>query len=159
VRPLAILLLLAACRPGERAADTPGAALERAAIARGLVSDPKAGSLTGSWASEADRLCVVPAGGSTRIGVSIDYGDGQGCAAKGSVERDGESLAIAFGECRVQATFDGERIVFPAALPAACDRVCTGRASLSALTVERLSESASEASTLRSARGELLCGN
>jgi hypothetical protein len=159
VRALAILLLLAACGEAERAPDTPGARLEAAAIARGLVPDPTGGTLTGIWASEADRMCIVPAGADMRLGVSVDYGEGQACAGSGSLRRDGDRLRVELTDCRFDASFDGERIMFPAELPQACQRLCTGRASLSALRVERLSESASEAATLRGTGGQPLCGS
>ncbi|MDB5695544.1 MAG: hypothetical protein JWN21_1087 [Sphingomonas bacterium] len=151
------MLLLAACQQSKPSADTPGARLEIAAVARGLVPDPAGGTLFGIWANETDRLCVVPGGRADRIGARVDYGEGQGCSAAGTVERDGAALRITFGECRFEAEFDGERIAFPAVLPAACGRVCSGRASLTALTVERLSESVSEAAMLRGADGKPLC--
>lgn len=159
MRVLAILLLLAGCGQSEQAPDTPGARLEAAAIARGLVPDPTGGSLTGVWASEADRVCIVPSGAEMRLGVSIDYGEGQSCAASGSLRRDGDQLRVELRDCRFDASFDGERIVFPPELPAVCQRLCTGRASLSALSVERLSESASEAATMRASGGQRPCGS
>lgn len=158
MRAMALALLLAACNQAEPPpADTPGARLEQAAIARGLVPDPKRGTLNGSWASDTDRLCIVPAGQITRIGASIDYGEGQGCAASGDVERDGATLRVRFGDCRIEARYDGERIAFPPTLPAACERLCSGRASLTALTVEQVSQSTSEAAMLRGPNGKLLC--
>lgn len=160
-RLLALGLLLAACRQTPVVDDSPGGRLEAAAIARGLVADPAKAGLAGSWASDTDRLCVVPGGGASRgqirVGASVDYGEGQGCAASGTMERDGDKLNVDLGACRFEASFDGERIVFPAELPGACDRLCTGRASLSALAVERLSESVSEAATLRGPGGQRLC--
>ena len=154
-----MLLLLAGCERAVPVADTPGSRLEAAAVSRGLVPDPNGGSLTGSWSSDTDRLCILPVGGETRVGAGVDYGEGQGCAATGSVERQGDRLQVRFGGCRFEARFDGERIGFPAVLPAACDRLCSGRASLSAFSVERLSESASEAATLRGPNGRLLCSD
>lgn len=158
MRALALLLLVTACQRAVPVADTPGARLEAAAIARGLVADPGAAA-TGSWARETDRLCVVPAGDRLQLGASVDYGEGQGCAASGTVRRTGKGLRVEFGACRFDAGYDGERISFPAVLPVACDRFCSGRASLSALTVERLSGSVSEAQTLRGANGRLLCNS
>lgn len=156
-----LLLMLCGCgeKAGERAA-TPGAALEAVAVAEGLVPDPARVSLVGSWGRDGDRACVVgPDRGDQRIGVVVDYGDGVGCSAGGSVRRDGDRLTVALGDdCRFDARFDGERIVFPSALPEGCAARCTGRASLAALAVERLSESASEAATLRGRRGETFCG-
>ncbi len=158
MRALAATLLLVACQRAPTEATTPGDRLEAAAIARGLVADPARAGLVGLWASETDRVCVVPAGGGHRIGISVDYGEGQGCAAAGTVERVGERLRMRLGECAFDAGFDGERIAFPPELPAACASFCTGRATLSALSVDRLSGSASEASMMRLPSGRRLCG-
>lgn len=158
MRAAAALLLLAACsREQPTGADTPGARLEAAATARGLL--PDGGSATGIWASDSDRLCIVPEGGASQIGAVVDYGEGQGCTAAGTAERKGDDLRVSFGDCRFSAAVDGERISFPAELPPACTRLCTGRASLTALTVTRLSASASEAAALRGGDGRLLCGS
>jgi len=151
-RVLLLALMLGGCRrePTTAVADSAGARLEAAAETAGIVPDPNA-PLQGSWARDTDRVCVVGTEKTARIGVSVDYGEDQACAASGTVERSGEALKL--------ARFDGDRIVFPAEVPEACETLCTGRASLAALTVDRLSESRSEAATLRSTKGKLLCGN
>ena len=157
--PLAVALLLAGCDSAPTAVgNSAGDRLETAARASGLVIDPATRSLTGSWARETDHACIVPAGKDTRIGVMIDYGEGQSCAGRGTVVRDGAALDIRLGACRIQASFDGERIAFPGAVPAACERLCSGRASLAAMAVDRLSDSRSEAETLRGPDNRLLCG-
>lgn len=161
MRRLALVLLLAGCARHDTAtidADSPGGKLEAAAVSRGLVPDPNA-SIIGAWARDTDRLCIVPTGenGAQRIGALVDYGEGQGCAASGTVRRSGGRLDIRFGACRMTATFDGGRISFPPAAPGECDRLCIGRASLAALAVDRQSESASEAATLRTPGGRPLC--
>jgi hypothetical protein len=159
-RVLLLALMLGGCgqRPTTAAADSAGSRLEAAAETAGIVPDPKA-PLQGSWARDTDRVCVVGTEKTARIGVSVDYGEDQACAGSGTVERSGDALKLAFGTCKFDARFDGDRIVFPAELPEACESLCTGRASLAALTVDRLSESRSEAATLRSTKGKLLCGN
>ncbi|MES3081787.1 hypothetical protein [Sphingomonas faeni] len=159
-RVLLLALLLGGCgrEPATAAADSAGARLEAAAETAGIVPDPNA-PLQGSWARDTDRVCVVGTAKTARIGVSVDYGEDQACAASGTVERSGDALKFAFGACKFDARFDGDRIVFPAEVPQACESLCTGRASLAALTVDRLSESRSEAATLRSTKGKLLCGN
>ncbi len=158
---LLLALLVAGCdrpaAPGKD--DAAGARLERAAQAAGLVPDPTRGTILGSWSRDTDRVCVVPGQGSAyRIGAVVDYGEGQICAAAGTATRSGARVDILFGKCRINATFDGDRLVFPAELPSDCDRACVGRASLAALTVDHVSESVSEASTLRSPAGQALCG-
>lgn len=155
-------LLLAACGDQPTAVDrSPGAQLEQAARAAGIVADPARANLIGSWARETDRMCVVPAAAgdsrNLRLGVLIDYGEGQGCVASGTARQHGDKVAVSLGGCRFDAQLDGERLSFPAELPAACDALCTGRATLSAVSVERLSASVSEAETLRAPSGKPLC--
>ncbi|TCP67751.1 hypothetical protein [Sphingomonas sp. PP-CE-1G-424] len=159
-RMLLLALMLGGCgrEPKIAAADSAGARLEAAAETAGIVLDPNA-PLQGSWARDTDRVCVVGTEKTARIGVSVDYGEDQACAGSGTVERSGDALKLAFGACKFDASFDGDRIVFPAEVPEACESLCTGRASLAAVTVDRLSESRSEAATLRSTKGKLLCGN
>jgi len=154
-------LALGACGSNDTATatrETPGNRLERAAVSAGLVIDPAKASLAGSWSLDTDRLCVVPAARDTfRLGALIDYGEGQGCAASGTARRRGDRIAVTFPGCRFDARFDGERIVFPAELPGGCDNLCTGRASLASLTVEHVSAAVSEAETLRTPSGRMLC--
>ena len=159
-RVLLLALVLGGCWRGPKtaAADSAGARLEAAAEEAGIVPDPNA-PLQGSWARDTDRVCVVGTEKTSRIGVSVDYGEDQACAGSGTVERAGDALKLAFGACKFDARFDGDRIVFPAEVPEACESLCTGRASLAALTVDRLSESRAGAATLRSTKGKLLCGN
>ena len=156
----ALLAILTGC---ERKADsvppveTAGATLERAAITAGVVADPAAIDPVGVFGIEGDRVCVVPRDGGYRIGATADYGEGQACAARGTATGRAR-LAIDFGaDCRFDAIFDGERMTFPAVIPAACDRLCTGRASLAAIRVPRLSTAVAEASTLRASDGTSLC--
>lgn len=156
MRVLLLVCALAACDRAPERAATAGDRLEAAARRAGLVADP-GGPLVGAWARDTDRVCIVPGTGDTRIGALVDYGEGQGCAASGTLERSGERVRVRFGECRFDARFDGERLAFPAELPPVCDRLCTGRASLAALAVERQGASVSEAATLRDPRGNLLC--
>ncbi|PAX08482.1 hypothetical protein [Sphingomonas lenta] len=155
-------LLLAGCGEDRATTNTAsaGAKLEAAAIEAGLVPDPERATLIGSWAADSDRVCVAPGeGGRDRIGVLLDYGEGNGCVAAGGVRRAGDRLDVDFGRCRVQARFDGERISFPASVPQDCERLCRGNATLSALSVARVSDSAAEAATLRTPSGRLLCAD
>ena len=158
---LVAALLVAGCsdRTEQTQADTPGGRLESAAREAGLVSGGATASLVGSWGRDTDRLCVVPgSGGDYRVGAVVDYGEGQTCAAAGTASQSGGKLDIRFGACRFSAQIDGDRIVFPADLPIECEAVCAGRAWLAAVTVDRISASAAEASTLRLGTGKPLCG-
>lgn len=152
----AALLLLAGCSQEESPSQAPeGAALEQAARARGIVRDAATTEPVGLYAREGDRLCVS----GKRIGAFVDYGEANGCSARGQFVRDGERLRVDFGKgCTFEAGFDGDAVRFPGALPAACEAACRGRASLSGMRFDRLSESASEAAALRDPAGRGLCG-
>ncbi|KQR81413.1 hypothetical protein ASG07_12180 [Sphingomonas sp. Leaf343] len=142
-----------------RTSDTAGARLEATALQQGLIVDPATVTLGGSWARDSDRLCVVgEENGDQRVGIVSDYGEGPACSATGRVRRDGERLELELRDgCRFDARFEGDRIEFPAEIPDACAALCTGRATLAAIRVERLSASTSEARTLRGRDGEQLC--
>jgi len=157
---LLLALVVAGCdrAPSATTGDSAGARLEAAAERAGIVSDPDA-PLEGAWARDTDRLCVVGTGKTSRIGVSVDYGEDQGCAATGVAEREGTALRLTFGDCRIVAQYDGDRIVFPAIVADACQALCTGRATLAAVTVDRQSMARSEALTLRSSKGTRLCSS
>lgn len=158
--PLAALLL-AACHAAPFATPrgtTPGDRLEAAAEATGLVTDPARVDPVGVYARDTDRVCVVPGGaGAYRVGALISYDGGQGCAASGTATRTGDRLDVRFGGCRFAARFEGDRVSFPAELPAACATVCTGHATLAALDVELLSDSPAEAAAVRDTKGQALC--
>jgi len=160
---VAALSLLAACSGGGHGnqSATPQD-LESAAIERGLVRDPAETDLTGLYARDTDRVCVVRKGDSYRIGAFVDYGDGLSCTGTGAVTRAGETLAVTLTgkngvSCSFDARFDGEHIRFPATVPPECAKFCGPRASFAALDAERLSGSAAEARALRSAEGKRLC--
>lgn len=156
-----LALLLAGCGEGGPAPlPSPTAtsnALERAAIAAGMVPDPAADP-TGLYAREGDRLCVVPAASGWRVGVITTMVDEPGCTAAGTLDRDGNRLALDLGEdCAFDARFEGDRIVFPPEVPEGCAKRCAGRATLSALDVPMLSDAPAEAAALRDRRGRPLC--
>lgn len=161
---VALLTLLTACSGGGPSrSDTPQD-LESAAIERGLVRDPDDSDLTGLYARDTDRVCVVRKGDSYRIGAFVDYGDGLSCTGTGTVSRAGEALSVTLTgknglTCSFDARFDGEHIRFPATVPSDCAKFCGPRASFAALSVERLSGSEAEARALRSAEGKRLCGD
>ena len=162
---VATLLLLAACSRGAAPVDNKTAkaatGLEAAAIQAGVIPDPNDTDITGLYARDTDRVCVVPSASAYRIGVFVDYGDQQSCGGSGTATRVGENLHVEIDGaegCGFDARFDGDRIVFPARVPDGCHSICARRASLAALDVDRLSESVSEASTLRDGKGRLLCG-
>lgn len=161
---LIALVLLAGCgRQATRSADKQAAAppdLETAAIAAGIVTDPDSTDITGLYARDTDRICVVPDRLQFHIGAYVDYGPGQSCSGTGTVSRSGETLHVRFDGvegCEFDAKYDGDLIAFPGRMPDACAKLCTGRASFAALAGSRLSNAPAEASTLRNAKGKLLC--
>ncbi|MEG3180492.1 hypothetical protein [Sphingomonas sp. LT1P40] len=163
---LTAAILLAACSgatPTGNTTTTPPD-LETAAVERGLVRDPENTDVTGLYARDTDRVCVVPQGNAYKIGAFVDYGDNLSCTGTGTAARAGETLSVELkgkngSTCSFDAKFDGDRITFPANVPDACTKLCGPRASFAALEVERLSESAAEAGALRSAEGTRLCGD
>ena len=158
---LVTALSLAACHAAPSApprGNTPGDRLETAAEAAGVVHGPALVDPIGLYARDTDRLCLAPDGAGTyRVGALVSYEGGQGCAASGTATRNGDRLEVALADCRFAARFEGDRVSFPAELPSACDAACTGRATLAALAVERLSDSPAEAAALRDGKGRALC--
>lgn len=162
---LGLVLLVAACHRDvatPAAPATAASALEAAAIQAGVIPDPDGTDPSGLYARETDRVCIVPTATAYRVGVVVDYGDDQRCGGSGTATRVGETLHIELGDaggCSFDARFEGDRIVFPGRVPDACRQICERRASVAALDVARLSESVSEASTLRDTNGRLLCAS
>ena len=158
----AALLALAGCSGGSNQAQAPvqPESLEKAAIERGLVHDPKDTEIAGLYARDTDRVCIVPEGYGYRIGAFVDYGERQACSGAGSVSRVGENLHVELGQgigCSFDARIEGDRVIFPAQIPDACAKLCEGRASFSALDVARMSDAVSEAQALRDPKGRRLC--
>ncbi len=107
MRALALVLLLTACSGGGQGSGNAQAPqdLESAAIERGLVRDPDDSDLTGLYARDTDRICVVRSGSKYRIGAYVDYGDRITCSGSGTVERSGETLKVTLGKdgCNFEA--------------------------------------------------------
>lgn len=163
VPALAGAALLGGCwtaAPQGEGEKRPPQDLESAAIERGLVRDPRNSELTGLYARDTDRICVVKDGLGYRIGAFVDYGDGIACSGSGKVSRVGETLHIELGEdgaCSFDARYDGDRIIFPGQVPEDCQALCDRRASYAGLEAARMSESAAEAQSLRDPKGRRLC--
>lgn len=150
---IAAALVLTGC--SQSATPESKTTLEQAAIARGVVRDPATATADGLYARAGDRLCIT----GERIGMFVDYGDDIGCSGRGRFTRDGEALRIDLADgCTFETAFDGDHVRLPGALPAACKRLCTRRASLAGFEVDRLSDSGSEAAALRDPKGQQLCG-
>ena len=154
-------LALAACSGPSSSPDVQATtSLEAAAIEAGVIADPANADPTGLYARDRDKICVVPSATAFRVGMFVDYGDDYFCSGSGDATRTGEVLHVELTSapgCSFDAAFDGDRIAIPGAVPDACRKACSKRASLAGLAVERLSDSASEAAALRDGRGTMLC--
>ena len=161
-RLLVALLLLGGCQGGQptpAATPTP-TSLEAAAIAAGVVADPANTDPTGLYARDRDKICVVPSATAFHVGIYVDYGDTYYCSGQGEATRAGETLHVTLTSapgCSFDAQFEGDRIAIPGRLPDACQKACSERASLAGLSVEKLSDSPSEAAALRDGKGKMLC--
>lgn len=157
-----VLAILPGCQskqPIPQASATP-TSLEAAAIEAGIVADPANTDPTGLYTRDRDRICVVPSATAFRIGIYVDYGDTYYCSGQGEATRAGETLHVELANapgCNFDAQFEGDRIVVPGRLPDSCQKACSPRASLAGLSVERMSDSPSEAGALRDGRGRMLC--
>ena len=120
-------------------------------------ADPDDTDITGLYARESDRVCVVPARRRrTGSACSSIMATSRAAAASGTATRTARRCTSTSARRPDAVSTRGSTATascFPARLPDACQTACSGRASLAGLTVERLSESASEAATLRDAAG------
>ncbi|QNE33341.1 hypothetical protein F1C10_05020 [Sphingomonas sp. NBWT7] len=152
--------MLSGCGRGAEQAErrsAAGAALETRAIASGIIADPADLDPVGAYATETDRICIVPQAGSYRVGASIDYGEGQNCVARGTASGQATITFDLGDDCRFDARYDGTRIVFPATLPGTCARRCVGRTTMAALSAARLSGAVAEARSMVGVDNEVLC--
>ena len=158
-RALLALLLLAACSQSAGRAPmrpTPAPALEKAAIAAGVVRDPAATDIAGLYARDTDRVCIVAGRVGYRIGAigrlrrraGVQRGGNGGAVGRGAERRFRRRL-------RFRRAARRSTIAFPGRMPAACDKLCTDRASLTALEADLQSDAASEATTLRDVEGQI----
>lgn len=157
---IAIGLALTACGGGDDQGSTPGARIEAAAVASGVIADPAKADPNGTFGRDSDRVCILGEGRQRRIGIYSYYGDDLTCTARGHAEVDGETLDIRLGEsdrCRIKARFDGNAIAFPGSTAEECASFCDAPASLAGLSVERFSDSPAEAQSLRGGDGTALC--
>ena len=161
LRFLAFALVVTACdaaRDDNPAQPGAGAALETAAIDRGLVVDPSRLDTIGAYVGGEDQICVVEGDDARRIGAVVEIDDSQRCTARGTISGKAAPQIDLGDGCRFAATFDGDVLRFPAVVPDACSRACTGRATLGALAVSRLSVSEIEARAMRDPDDRPLCG-
>lgn len=148
--------------------NSSDSALEEAAIETGIIPDPATLNLEGLYEAgpelENDRFCAVQKGDSYTIGIFVYYGGDQICEGRGqgvlngeiaelnlrSLDKDGQS-------CELDAVFDGTQIVFPGAIPDACESICAQRASLAGVSIPLVESGAQAALRARGNDVEPLC--
>ena len=167
-----LLLALAACGSEPAALETPpdptgaGAALERSAIARGVIADPASIELEGRFERRSDlgtdKFCAVRAGDDRyRIGILASFGPGSTCEGQGEARPDGDGLALRFDAadgCELQASFDGDELRIDGRVPEACSALCDSRASLAGTSYYLVEPGAKAARRTVGGEAERLCG-
>jgi hypothetical protein len=150
-------LALTACAPrAPQATGDPDNPLEEAARDRGLVDEQENASLVGVFERQhelgQDGLCAVERGGDTRFALTASYGPGVRCTGTGRIERkDGSWLLRFAGDsgCAIEVHEEGGNLLFAGSVPRACDDLCPSRASLSGLSMPRISWSGDDARRFR----------
>jgi hypothetical protein len=138
-------LMLAGCSETQAGADADAVtALDAAAIEAGVIADPDAIDLAGSFAdvggTGSDAFCARgDRDDGYDVGVLVTFGATSQCEAQGTAALRGEQARISLtrngkgkpvGDCSFTARFDGNGLALPGSLPAACQAVCSDRASL-----------------------------
>lgn len=167
-----MLLALASCNSGEdRTANTvasadpaTASALEQAAIDAGVVAEADRLSPVGLYRQRheagLDSLCIVGGGdGEARFGLEAVFGRDISCRGQGRLSRSGGRLTLSFAgsACRIEAEYQGDWIVFPGTVDAACNRLCTERGSLEGVSFPRVSREESVARDARAQDRTKLC--
>ncbi|WP_187336445.1 hypothetical protein [Novosphingopyxis iocasae] len=170
--PALLLLGLPACGSETQAPEPPpdptgaGAALEKSAIARGVIPDPESIELEGRFERRSDlgtdKFCAVRAGDDRyRIGILASFGPGSTCEGQGEARPDGDGFALRFEEaegCELHASFDGDELRIDGAVPEACSALCDSRASLAGTSYYLVEPGAKAARRTVGAQVERLCG-
>lgn len=165
-------LLLAGCSETQAGGDvdmvTP---LDAAAIDAGVIADPEAIDLAGSYAdtggSGSDAFCARGTRGTGyAIGVLVTFGGSTQCEATGRAVLTGERARInlshtgagdAIAGCSFDAQFDGSALALPGTVPAACEAVCSDRASLAGASFALVEQGDAAASSSAGRAIDRLC--
>jgi hypothetical protein len=157
---LGALLMLGACTaraPQQQVPEAdPGNPLEVAARDRGVVDEAENSSLVGVFERQhelgQDGMCVVEQGGDIRFALTASYGPAVRCTGSGRIERTGGVWMLRFAGdsgCSIEVREDAGSLLFAGSVPRACDDLCPSRASLSGLSMPRVSWSGDEARRFR----------
>lgn len=121
-RLLALMLLLGGCSKSDQSASLPPQAVTIA----GLYERIGAGVAK-------DAICFTGEGKSERFGLAIRGGSSTSCTAKGSVSRQGESIALLIDgapDCDLRVTATGAGIDLAPPRGAECSYYCGAGATL-----------------------------
>jgi hypothetical protein len=140
--PLALLALLAGCEARnplpQIGGNDVGDALDKLAIAKGLLPDPESLALEGRYETRSelgtDKFCAVAEGDRYRIGFLSVYGPESKCEGQGTAEQEGDVVRVSLsgkGECVFDAGYDGIVLRFPGAVPESCAAYCSRNANMS----------------------------
>lgn len=152
-------LLLAGCGVDIGGDDTDGAAgkssLDEAAIAAGVVVDPASLNLEGLYERDSglgtDRFCAIQqSDGDYRVGLIAVFGAGSQCEGVGTASMDAGAVTLTLrnqddDECEIAARFDGASLAIAGSIDAACDALCSPRASLAGVAIPLVDGTASAA--------------
>lgn len=166
-------LVLAGCSETQAGDDADAVtALDAAAIDAGVIADPEAIDLSGSFADTggtgSDAFC---ARGDRKVGYSVGvlvtFGGSSQCEAQGRAALSGERAQINLtrsgtGEpvqgCSFVARFDGNGLAMPGSMPAGCEAVCSDRASLAGASFALVEPGDDAARLARGREIKALCG-
>lgn len=161
----ACVTLLGGCSPNDDKAQHAHP-LELAASERGLInSGPAApmGIFERRQGAGRERLCVVRSGDEGwRFAAELRAGDGTTCLTRGDLSlhearqgRDTDEVRSwklrfrGLEGCEIDALAQGDILILPDHLPAACSKLCAGRVHLAGAELERTSWADEEARHLR----------
>jgi hypothetical protein len=170
---LGACLMLSGC--GETQAGDDAAAvtpLDAAAIEAGVIADPEAIDLAGSFADTGgtgtDAFCARgDRKGGYDVGVLVTFGGSSQCEAQGSASLTGEQARISLDRsgkgkpvsgCSFIARFDGNGLALPGSLPSGCLAACSDRASLAGASFALVEPGDGAAATARGRSIDRLCG-
>jgi hypothetical protein len=139
--PLILIAALTGCgsdAPAILGGIDSGDALDKQAVAKGLLPDPDGLALSGRFETRSDlgidKFCAVTNAGISRFGMLAVFGPESKCEGQGTATFDGETVSLTFEgkkQCAFEAEYDGIAIRFPGSIGPGCASYCSPRASMS----------------------------